>query len=224
VIHRYRALLRAIDNELGRLEDELAARGVADRTIIVFLSDHGEALGGDPRLLETHGQVAYAPLVRVPFAIRVPGVPPAQRTDLVSLVDLAPTLLDLVGAPEAMGTLDGVDLVPAMLDAPAALRASDRAIAIHEELQWSVVEWPYQLLVRPADDITELYDLQRDPGEHADLAAREPELVRRLRARYAEFPVVRVDRTPSGRTFREQQAQPPPSRTPRSGSAATSTP
>jgi arylsulfatase A-like enzyme len=207
MIHRYRALLHAIDGELARV---LARAG--DGAIIVFASDHGEALGDDPRLLDTHGQVAYAPLVRVPLAIRVPGVAPGRRTDPVSLVDIAPTVLELLGQPGAIAPLDGTSLVPALLDAPAALRLpADRALAIHEELQWSVVEWPYQLLVRPGDNVVELYDLDRDPGERYNLAARQPGIVSRLRARYAEFPAVKVDRTPSGRSFREQQAQPPPS-------------
>ena len=214
VIHKYRALLRAVDDEIGHFLDDLATRHLADHTIVIFLSDHGEALGDDPRLLDTHGQVAYGKLVRVPFAIHIPGVAPGRRTDLVSLVDLAPTLLDLLGTPDAMQPLDGTDLVPAILDAPAALRPQNRAVAIHEELQWSVVEWPYQLLVRPADNLIELYDLQRDPGEHTDLAAKLPEVVTRLRARYGQVPEVRVDRTPNGRTFREQQAQPPPSHAP----------
>jgi hypothetical protein len=215
VIHKYRALLYAIDAEVGRIQAELAKRGLADSTIILFASDHGESLGVDPRLLDTHGQVAYHTLVRVPLAFHIPGVAPGQRTDLVSLVDLAPTLLDLLGTPDAMQPLDGTDLVPAILDAPAALRPQQRAIAIHEELQWSLVEWPYQLLVRPADDIVELYDLDRDPLEHSDLSATHTDIVTRLRARYAEFPVVKVDRTPNGRTFREQQAQPPQHRAPK---------
>ncbi len=224
VIHKYRALLRAIDDELGRMRAELARRGLTDSTIIVFASDHGEALGDDPRLMDTHGSVAYHALVRVPFAIHVPGVAGGVREDLVSLVDLAPTLLDLLGAPAAMQPLDGTDLVPAIFDAPAPLRPTKRAIAIHEELQHSVVEWPYQLLVRPTDNIVELYDLATDPQQHTDLAASQPEVVTRLRARYAETPVVTVDRTPNGRTFREHQAQPPQKRAPPSGTAATATP
>lgn len=215
-IHKYRALLRAIDTEVGKLLAEIDPQ----TTIVVFASDHGESLGDDPRLLDTHGQVTYAPLVRVPFALRVPGVKPAVRTDAVSLVDLAPTLLDLLGGTGAM-TTDGLDLAPALAGEPLP---PGRAIVVHEELQWSVVEWPYQLIVRPADNVVELYDIDADPAEHHDLAAAKPEVVSRLRARYAEVPVVKVDRTPSGRSFREQQAQPPPSRAPRAGSAATSTP
>jgi arylsulfatase A-like enzyme len=216
VIHKYRALLRAIDDEVGKALAQIDPQN----TIVIFASDHGESLGDDPRLLDTHGQVTYAPLVRVPFAIRIPGMPGAVRTDTVSLVDIAPTLLDLLGARTAMQT-DGVDLVDEML---GRVLLRQRAIVIHEELQWSVVEWPYQLILRPADNVVELYDLDHDPAEHHDLSAEHPDIVSRLRGRYAEAPVVKVDRTPSGRNFREQQAQPPPSRAPRSGSAATSTP
>ncbi|MGE0551157.1 MAG: sulfatase-like hydrolase/transferase [Kofleriaceae bacterium] len=207
--HRYRALLFAIDREIGRVRELLTARGLDDKTIIVFLSDHGESLREDPRLLETHGRVVYAPLVRIPFAIRIPGVAPGVRTDTVSLVDVAPTLLHLLGAPNAITPLDGIDLVPALLDAPVALRSPERSVVIHEERQWGVVQWPHQLIVSPADDLVELYNLETDPSQNSDLAASQPELVSRLRARYAEVPQVRVDRTTAGRGWRERQAQPP---------------
>jgi hypothetical protein len=209
--HAYRALLRGIDAEVGKLLGELTARGLADKTIVVFMSDHGESLGEDPRLLLTHGKVCYAPLVRIPLAIRIPGVKGGQRTDLVSLVDLAPTLLDLLGIiPEHM-PLDGTNLVPALLDAPAELRAAGRAIAIHEQEQWAIVEWPYQLLVRPADNLIELYDIEKDPLQKQDLAASQPEIVTRLKSRFASFPKLVVDRTPAGRSAREQLARQRPS-------------
>lgn len=206
--HVYRALLRQIDNEVGHMLDELTARGRGDSTIVVFVSDHGEALGDDPRLGPTHGRFAYAPLVRIPLAFFVPGVAPGLRDDAASLVDIAPTLLALTGAPKM--AIDGVDLVPALLDAPMALRTRGRALVVHEEWQWSVVEWPYQLLVKPADNVTELYDLVNDPLERHDLSAAMPDVVARLQARFSEAPAVRVDRTPAGRAWREQQAQPPP--------------
>ena len=212
-VHRYRAMLLAVDRAIGRLLDELDKRGERERTIVVFASDHGESLKEDPRFLDTHGIVAYGPLVRIPIAIRVPGVMSGRRLDPVSLVDLAPTLLDLLCAPDAMGALDGFDLVPALLDGPAELRPPrGRALVIHEEQQWSVVEWPYQLVVRPAEDLVELYDLDRDPRVRDDLAAALPEVTRRLRARYAAAPRVRVDRTLDGRAWREHQALPPPRR------------
>lgn len=215
-VHRYRALLHAIDRAIGRLLDELTARGIAERTVIWFVSDHGESLEGDPRMPATHGKVTYAPLVRVPFAIRIPGVAPGVRLDPVTHVDVAPTMLALAGGPSAMSPLDGHDLVPAILDGPAALRPPpSRAIVIQEVEQWSVVEWPYQVIVRPADDLIELYDLERDPLNLQDLSAGKPDLARRLRARYAEAPRIRVDRTPEGRAWRERRARRPEPRAPR---------
>jgi hypothetical protein len=211
-VHNYRALLKAIDNQLGRLLEELDKRQLTDKTIIVFMSDHGESLGEDPRLLETHGKVTYAPLVRIPIAFRIPGVAPGIRTEQVSLVDLAPTLLSLTGITPADMKLDGLDLVPILLDAPAALRPATRALAIHEELQWSLVEWPHQLIVRPSDNLVELYNLEEDPAQRRDLAENNPDLVNRLKGRYAGFPHVSVDRTTNGRYERERLARQRPNR------------
>ena len=210
----YRALLKGIDNNLGRLFEELAKRNLADRTIVVFASDHGESFGEDKRLLETHGKVTYAPLVWIPIAIKIPGVAGKQQSHQISLVDLAPTLLSLLSVKPANMPLDGMDLLPVLLDAPEPLRPPPRALAIHEELQWSVVEWPYQLIMQPADNIVELYDLEKDPGELIDLSVKEPEVVARLKARYATFPQVLVDRTPNGRSERERLARQRPPHAP----------
>ena len=208
--HRYRALLKGVDDEIGRLLAELERRGLAERTIVILFSDHGESLGEDPRLPDNHGLVVYQALTHVPVAVRVPGVAPRVDATPVSLVDLAPTLLSLLGAADAMAPLDGVDLVPHLLGAPAELLGHDRALVLNEQDQWAVVAWPLKLLVRPRDDVTELYDLAADPLERRDLAAARPDEVRALRARYGEFPAVPMDRTQRGRRWREAQAQPPP--------------
>lgn len=211
VAHRYRALLASVDVQIGRLLDELAARGRADRTIIVLLSDHGESLGEDPRLPERHGLVVYQPLIHVPLAVHVPGWPAGVDLTPVSLVDVAPTLAGLLGA--TLPATDGVDLGPALLGGPSAA-AEGRALVAHEQDQWAVVAWPWKLLVRPADNLTELYNLADDPGERDDRAAAEPARVKALRARYGEFPEVSLDRTVAGRRWRERRAQPPPPRSP----------
>jgi arylsulfatase A-like enzyme len=211
--HNYRALLRGIDTEIGRVLTELDAKGLADKTIVVFASDHGESLGEDKRLLDTHGKVTYAPLVRIPLAFRIPGVAPGQRLEQVSLVDVAPTLLSLLAIPD-QASLDGKDLVPTLLGAPRELRDADHPIAIHEELQWSLVDWPYQLIVRPADNIVELYDLEKDPQQKTDIASQFESIVTRMKAHYAAFPQVVVDRTPNGRYVREQRARQRPRRGP----------
>ena len=172
IAHRYRALLKVIDAEIGRLVDAIAARGRADHTIIVLYSDHGESLGDDPRLPEHHGLVVYQPLIHVPIAIHVPGWPAGVDLEPVSLVDLAPTLAALTGA--TMPAQDGVDLTPALMAATGIDAGGDRALVAHEQDQWAVIAWPWKLLVRPADNVTELYKLDDDPGERRDLSAAEP--------------------------------------------------
>jgi len=63
--------------------------------------------------------------------------------------------------------------------------------------------------VRPAENLTELYDLSTDPGEKQNLAEREPDTVKRLKSLYHSFPVVSLDRTRKAREAREKLAQPP---------------
>jgi arylsulfatase A-like enzyme len=201
---RYRALLARVDGEVGRLLD-----AVPQDTIVVLFSDHGESLGEDPRLPDNHGTVAYQALVHVPIAIRIPGVAASRIAETVGLVDLPPTLLGLLGIDGAMGPLDGADLAPFFLGAPPALQPTGRAFVIHESEQRAVVEWPYKLLLRPADNVIELYDLSRDPREQRDLSASSPDVVEKLRARLGTFPDVPLDRTPKGRQWREDKSRPP---------------
>jgi choline-sulfatase len=206
----YAELVATVDAEVGRFLGELEKRGLADETIIVLYSDHGESLHEDPRLPDNHGLVVYQALVHIPIAFHIPGVPARVDPAPVSLVDLAPTILSLLGGAGAITPLDGVDLVPDLLNAPAELRRRDRALVMNEQNQWGVVVWPLKLLVRPKDDLTELYDISVDPTEKHDLAAARPDDVKALRARYGEFPAVPMDRTQKGRRWREEQAHPPP--------------
>ena len=164
-------------------EDELERRGRADDTIVVLFSDHGESLGEDPRLPDHHGLVVYQALTHVPVAVRVPGVAPRALPAPMSLVDLPPTVLGLLGVSDGggMAPLDGVDLSDDVLGAPLELIARDRTLVMNEQDQWAVVAWPYKLLVRPADNLTELYDLAADPDERHDLAARLRARVKELR-------------------------------------------
>ncbi|MHC4845367.1 MAG: sulfatase, partial [Planctomycetota bacterium] len=98
------------DAEIGRLLDRLADAGRLDDTLVVVTSDHGESLGEHDYWFE-HGRYAYEPTTRVPLILRLPaGHADADargaRSGTVSLVDLAPTLLDLVGADPLPGASD----------------------------------------------------------------------------------------------------------------------
>ncbi|MHC4845190.1 MAG: sulfatase, partial [Planctomycetota bacterium] len=171
------------DRELAALDAALARLGLADDTLFVFASDHGEAFG--ERGHWEHRQNLHEEQVRVPWILRWPGeVAAGRRIDTpVSLLDLAPTVLGLldVAAPEAW---QGRDLSPQLRDDDAdparpapifldAVYGDDRPDKTHEI---AVVNWPHKLIasvrqdgeLRPAS----LFDLARDPGERTDLSGR----------------------------------------------------
>jgi hypothetical protein len=206
---KYRALLGLVDREIGAVTAELERRGLADRTAIVFFSDHGESLGEDPRLPDNHGLYLYHPLVHVPLAVHVPGGPAGPSDEPVTLLDITPTLLELFAAPTWPG-MAGRSLVPLLVDdAPSDLVTAPRPLPLNESDQRGVIVWPDKLLVRPRDNLVELYDLSRDPRERVNRAGREPATVRRLKALYQRFPRVKLDRSQRGREIRDRLALPP---------------
>jgi arylsulfatase A-like enzyme len=104
----YYATISQLDAEVGRMLDVLRRKGLYDKTLIVFTSDHGEYLGFHHLLLK--GNYMYDPLVKVPLIIRYPGATAAGSVEssLVSNVDVAPTLLKAAGVavPETMAGID----------------------------------------------------------------------------------------------------------------------
>ena len=206
---KYRALVAVVDRQIGLFMAEVERRGLLDRTAVVFFSDHGESLGEDKRLPDNHGLYLYHPLVHVVLAVHVPGGVTGATDAPVTLLDITPTVLELFGI-EPLPELGGRSLLPHLVaGAPAELVAERRALPLNETDQWGVILWPDKLLVRPLDNLIELYDLARDPGERDDRAAREPELVRKLKAEYQAFPPVALDRTRKGREKRDRLALPP---------------
>lgn len=112
----YAGEVQGMDRELGRLVQGLKAAGVFERSTVVVVADHGEALGQNGEL--THGAFCYEPVLRVPLFVRQPGGPRAgeRSNDVVSVVDVAPTLVDALElAP--LGAIDGLSLLGAPLPA-----------------------------------------------------------------------------------------------------------
>lgn len=167
----YYAMISYVDDKIGRILAALEETGFSDQTIIVFCSDHGEMLGERGMWYK---QNFFESSARVPFLISWPGrCEPRRVSQVVSLVDLLPTLLDLVTdnqAPEAVDPLDGVTLTPLIDGSGGASRDS----AISEYTDMGVCA-PCRMIRRgrykyiythgyPA----QLYDLESDPHELAD--------------------------------------------------------
>lgn len=178
----YYAMVTLVDDEVGRILDTLDAEGLADDTLVVFTSDHGELLGDHQLMLK--GPMMYDCSVRVPLIARLPGVIPAgtRRDELVQWIDLAPTFLDAAGvAPLAAG--QGTSLLPLCRgDAEAVgrgwalceYRNSGRSFDPPVHLTMLRVD-RWKIVVHHGDPATtrertgELYDMLADPHELANL-------------------------------------------------------
>jgi len=175
--------MRAVEDFLAQLLQALSDTGQLDRTWVFFTSDNGLLMG--QHRIGARKATFYEEAVRVPLAVRGPGVAAGtKRSELVSLVDLAPTILDLAGAtaPEA---LDGRSLVPLMRgQAPSDWRRDllveyydpDLSAALRTD-QWSYVEWTSSQQYELYDVVADPYELQSlhrtaDPATMASFAAR----------------------------------------------------
>jgi uncharacterized protein len=106
---RYRAAARGVDESFARLRRGLDELGLAQNTIVVFVSDHGEALGH--RNFWAHSTYLWESLIRVPLAIHVPGQPGFASDAPVSTIDIATTLTRFIGSPASNANCHGVDLL-----------------------------------------------------------------------------------------------------------------
>jgi choline-sulfatase len=183
---RYRSEIAFTDRHVGELLASLEHLGFADDTAVVFVSDHGEAFYEHPEI-HRHGYSLFDEELRVPLAIRVPGVAPRRVSSLVRTLDLAPTLYELFGLP-AEGPSEGRSfldvLVGAERDAPpllAELRLND---GFHAR---GVLDGRYKLVEDLSRGGVRLYDLLEDPRETRDLAAERPDVVRELSSRMEEL-------------------------------------
>ncbi len=117
---RYFVAARAVDEEFGRLLRELERRGLKERTLVVLMADHGEALGRHG--FWVHSTFLWESLVRVPLAIRMPGIAPRHVKTPVSLVDLGPTLVRALAPERSLAGYHGEDLLVHALPTPPARR------------------------------------------------------------------------------------------------------
>jgi choline-sulfatase len=165
----YAALVTYIDRKLGELLDTLEATGQAENTIVVFTSDHGDMLG-ERRMVQK--RTFYEWSARIPLVVRVPGGAARTVADPVSLLDLAPTLLDLCDVDERL-PMDGESFAPLLEGASGA----DRVVL--SEYHVEKVRAPCFMARRGNHKLIyihgherQLFDLATDPHEWENLAGR----------------------------------------------------
>ena len=167
--HRYLDALRYADAALGQLLDGLKDRGAYSNTLFVIYGDHGEAFGQHEANFG-HTFFLYEENVRVPLIIAAPGLIQSsmRARHVASLVDLAPTIADLVGL-----------IAPSQWQGTSLLNTESRAALFFTDYSLPLVgirDGPWKA-VYEFNGRGRLFHIENDPGERKDLAAQYPELI-----------------------------------------------
>lgn len=175
------------DRFVGELLDALDRLGVAEETLVVVTADHGEDLGErDPSYPGIHGHALWDSLILVPLVIFDPTreYPTSRVSAQVRLIDVMPTILDLLGAKSDHEGA-GRSLLPLMEGRQTEDRVAWSVIDKHSMFkmtrsQYAVRSPTHKLIVTPGttggEEVSvELYDLTSDPGEEVNLATEQAE-------------------------------------------------
>jgi arylsulfatase A-like enzyme len=179
-LHDYYAVISAMDHHIGRLLAKLDELGLRDNTIIIYSADHGLGMGshglmGKQSLYDTH--------MKPPLIFAGPGIKTGESDALVYLLDIFPTVCDLVGAPIPPG-LDGRSFADVLRG--KTTHARDQLFLAYRDVQRAIRDDRWKLIRYPQVNITQLFDLKNDPDEMHNLAA-DPKQAGRVEAMMAEL-------------------------------------
>ncbi len=173
---RYPGEVAFVDRWVGALVDSLSRRGLYDDALVVFTSDHGEALGEHGWW--GHKENLYDELLHVPLVVKPPAGHAAQRglaatrDRLVRHADVVPTMLEILGLPKLPGQ-EGksllVDEARELVAVTRLLRAVEGGRFVTREDLVSLRDAEFKLVYRALADCFEMYDLRKDPGELVDV-------------------------------------------------------
>jgi arylsulfatase A-like enzyme/Tfp pilus assembly protein PilF len=181
----YDAEIAATDAQLGRLLAALESDGRLRETLVVVAGDHGEMLGEHGE--QTHGFFIYDAAVRIPLIMAGPGLPARAVADQVRIVDVMPTVLELLGV-SGPPAVQGTSLLPLARGERLSLIAHSESWYPRYHYGWSELNsiqdgrLKYIRAPRP-----ELYDLRGDPQEKTDLSGEDAERLRSFDAALDQF-------------------------------------
>lgn len=197
ISRRYDGGIRSVDRKLQNLWAGLLDRKLADRTILIILSDHGESLG--ERLYVGHHEM-YDVQLQVPVIIRAPKWDPFLLDGAFESIDILPTVMDILSLPND-NALPGRSVVEAVRKrvnpGPMRPRLSESwAKAFRLGTEW-------KFILRATEEEDELYRRDSDPEEMHNLAAENPDIAGDLRQALAGYTGGTAETVRRGRRQRE---------------------
>lgn len=212
VVHthaQFAGMITRLDHYVGEILEKLKAKGLDERTIVIFTSDNGphEEGGADPVFFGRDGKLrglkrqCYEGGIRVPFIVRWPGhVKAGSRSDLpFAFYDLMATFSDLAGVDDyveryknkrlAEDYFDGISIVPTLLGRKGQKRHDFLYWEFHETDQLAVRQGDWKMVV--IKGVPHLYNLSTDLHEDHDVAAEHPDRVKKM------VEIIKSQHTPS---------------------------
>jgi arylsulfatase A-like enzyme len=180
---KYDSEVAFTDAHVGKLIDFVDAQPWGKRTAIIVTADHGEGFG--ERKMHRHGFELYEVLVHVPLMIRMPGAP-ARRIDTPrSNIDLAPTIVDAMGAKAEL-PFEGQSLVKELYGAKAEERdvIVDLPRTTDNDRRRAMIQGKYKVIAYGDDHAFEVFDVVADPGETDNLKKSDRATYDRMVAAY----------------------------------------
>ncbi len=195
-VERYRQTISYTDKFLAALDEELGKLGLADKTIFCVVGDHGEAFGEHGLL--GHERIAFDEVLHIPFCLRAPSLvePGTKITEAVSSVDLAPTLLALLGFDTGSADFDGVNVIGRTL--------GDRRVRFSGWL-WQgpagFIRGNKKFIYNPANKTVTVYDLSIDPLElvRIELQEQQSEQIAEEIIAWRQNTIFRIDQQRTGK-------------------------
>ena len=199
---RIYGMITNIDENVGRLLNELERLGLAENTIVIFMTDNGPTIQRFTAGLRDEKTSVYEGGIRVPFLLRWPGSLEPNKIDRIAAhIDVLPTLLEATRiSPPSDVRFDGMSIMP-LLKGEAA-EWLERTIYIQSHRgnepqlyrafaavspRFKLVQSKYFSRPMPKGASLELYDLEADPGERNNIAEQHPKTVGRLKKGYEEW-------------------------------------
>lgn len=187
---QYAAMVKAVDESVGRVRNALRQKGIEKETLIIFLTDQGGYFENPPFHGGKRIDTLYEGGARVPFIFHWPGVTPAGagNNSLVQSIDLFPTLIEIAGGdPARFSDLDGTSLLPAIRENSTLDRGEPiYGYRAYEDLYASVRDGDWKLLAYRSGGVR-LYNIGEDIKEENELSEVYPEKVDALRAKLVEW-------------------------------------